>query len=233
MTDAEFPIEQVALDHAKFFPRVAALLIDGLILALAYVVIAVPIWFVAPDYLIFPLETTDTEVLSEQVETEGEKTITTQELRVTYYGFARELGSCRIMHVREQVGSEASYYYTGWQEPIGDCDYLERFDIGLLVNVVLILLYAPLMESSRRQATVGKMVMGLQVRTVDMDRVSFLRAFMRNLAEVLCVLTLTLGYLVCLFTKRRQALHDLLTKTVVVLVGPPTIPNAPDAASSK
>ena len=128
---------------------------------------------------------------------------------------------------------EAFYYYTRREEPIGDCDYLDRFDIGLLVNVVLIFLYAPLMESSRRQATVGKMVMGLQVRTVDMDRVSFLRAFMRNLAEVLCVLTLTLGYLVCLFTKRRQALHDLLTKTVVVLVGSPTIPNAPDAASSK
>ena len=83
------------MDHAKFFRRVAALLIDSLILALAYVVITVPIWFVAPDYLIFPLEMTDTEVLSEQVKREGEKTVTTQELRVTYYGFARELGSWR------------------------------------------------------------------------------------------------------------------------------------------
>jgi len=83
----------VALDHAKFFRRVAALLIDSLILALAYVVITVPIWFVAPDYLIFPLEMTDTEVLSEQVEREGEKTVTTQELRVTYKAYPVVPGS--------------------------------------------------------------------------------------------------------------------------------------------
>lgn len=63
--------------------------------------------------------------------------------------------------------------------------------------------------------------MNLQVRTVNMERVSFLRAFMRNLAEILCVLTLLLGYLAALFTMRRQALHDLLTTTIVVLIAPP------------
>ncbi len=36
-----------------------------------------------------------------------------------------------------------------------------------------------------------------------------------RIAELLCLLTLTGGYLLALFTRRRQALHDLLTGTVV------------------
>ena len=72
------------------------------------------------------------------------------------------------------------------------------------------------MEGSSLHATVGKLALALQVQRKDGSEVGYVRAFLRNLAEALCILSFALGYLAALFTTRRQALHDLLTGTVVV-----------------
>lgn len=80
--------------------------------------------------------------------------------------------------------------------------------------------YSAVFESSRWQATVGKMLFGLQV--VDArdgnlgGRISFKRATGRLLGKVLSSNTLLVGFAIALFTKRRQALHDLLVRTLVV-----------------
>lgn len=81
-------------------------------------------------------------------------------------------------------------------------------------------LYFALLESSPRQATVGKMALGLRVTDVAGRRLSFLRATGRFAAKMLSSLTLLIGYLVMLFTERRQTLHDLVAGTVVVRGGP-------------
>lgn len=77
-------------------------------------------------------------------------------------------------------------------------------------------LYFALLESSPRQATLGKMALGLRVADVAGRRLSFLRATGRFAAKMLSGLTLLIGYLVMLFTERRQTLHDLVAGTVVV-----------------
>ena len=83
-------------------------------------------------------------------------------------------------------------------------------------------LYCSLLESSRWQATVGKHLLGLKVTSHRGARIGFGRAAARFLAKLLSGLTLCLGYLLFFFTKRRQALHDLIAGTLVALDETPT-----------
>jgi uncharacterized RDD family membrane protein YckC len=203
------------LQDASFLKRAFALAIDAVVLALAFVALSMLVWFAAPDLFTFPIQITESVVLDEEVSVEGEATVRTQTLRVTYFGSEDALGTCdfRVVITETPDGDATRASWT--KELAGPCPYLERVDLGTLMKLLLFLVYAPVMEG-RWQATVGKLMLGLRVRRVHGGHVTFPRAFARNLAEVLCILTLGLGYLIALFTKRRQALHDLLSGTVVV-----------------
>jgi uncharacterized RDD family membrane protein YckC len=85
-----------------------------------------------------------------------------------------------------------------------------------LLAITLGWLYYALMESSRYQATLGKVLMGLLVTDLKGNRVSFLRATVRYLAKWLSILTLLLGFLMAAFTTRRQALHDIVAGCLIV-----------------
>jgi uncharacterized RDD family membrane protein YckC len=81
--------------------------------------------------------------------------------------------------------------------------------------------YCSLLESSSWQATVGKHLLGLRVTSHRGERIGFGRAAARFVAKLLSGLTLCLGYLLFFFTKRRQALHDLIAGTLVALDAAP------------
>jgi len=82
--------------------------------------------------------------------------------------------------------------------------------------VILCWLYFAGMESSHWQATLGKKAFSLRVTDLQGRRISFLRATGRHLAKLLSFLTLFLGFLMIPFTKRKQALHDMIARCVVV-----------------
>jgi uncharacterized RDD family membrane protein YckC len=73
-----------------------------------------------------------------------------------------------------------------------------------------------LLESSRLQATLGKIAFGIIVADLSGKRISFLRATGRFFGKVLSGQVLLIGYIMAAFMQRRQALHDLLAGTVVV-----------------
>lgn len=77
-------------------------------------------------------------------------------------------------------------------------------------------LYYILFESSSRQATPGKMMLGIFVTDDQGRRISFLRATGRRAGKVLSKILFYLGYIIALFTPRSQALHDLLASTLVL-----------------
>ncbi|MFC1735756.1 RDD family protein [Candidatus Hydrogenedentota bacterium] len=89
--------------------------------------------------------------------------------------------------------------------------------IGSVASLLLWLLYNPLFESSGMQATPGKMALSLIVTDMNGRRISFLRAFGRNLAKIVSVIPFSLGFLIAAFTPKRQALHDMIAGTVVVV----------------
>ncbi|MGH8634459.1 MAG: RDD family protein, partial [Burkholderiales bacterium] len=92
--------------------------------------------------------------------------------------------------------------------------------IANLAFIVVSILYWPLMESSGRQATIGKQLLGIQVTDANGARLTFVRALLRNLAKILSSLPFGLGFLLAAFTARKQALHDMITKCLVVRAGP-------------
>ncbi len=65
-------------------------------------------------------------------------------------------------------------------------------------------------------ATLGKTMMQLRVRGSDGSKLGFGRAAARNLAKVASITTLGIGFMLCMFLAKRQALHDLLAACVVV-----------------
>jgi uncharacterized RDD family membrane protein YckC len=82
--------------------------------------------------------------------------------------------------------------------------------------VLVLLIYKAAMESSPRQASLGKLAFDLRVTSLGGERISFLRALARNVALPLSAAILCAGFVMAAFTARRQALHDLIAGTLVV-----------------
>lgn len=77
-------------------------------------------------------------------------------------------------------------------------------------------LYGALCESSEWQATPGKKALGLKVTDESGQRIDFTRATLRFFCQILSGLLMGIGYLMAAFTARKQALHDMLARTLVV-----------------
>ena len=85
-------------------------------------------------------------------------------------------------------------------------------DLAFLIYV----LYASLMEGSSMNATIGKRIMGLEVRHKGSGALTYNRAFGRNTAKILSYIPFGLGFLWAVFTKRKLAWHDKISNTMVV-----------------
>ncbi|WP_231514913.1 RDD family protein [Oceanobacillus salinisoli] len=71
------------------------------------------------------------------------------------------------------------------------------------------------MESSKYQGTLGKLAMGIKVTDDHGQRISFARAMGRYFASYISAFILGIGYLLALFTAKKQTIHDMIAGTVV------------------
>lgn len=85
-----------------------------------------------------------------------------------------------------------------------------------LVSLVISWCYFACMESSERQATIGKMALGIKVVSLEGERVSFARATGRYFSKIFSGLIICIGYMMAGFTEKKQALHDKIASTLVV-----------------
>lgn len=85
-----------------------------------------------------------------------------------------------------------------------------------IITQVIAWIYEAWMTSSDRQATVGKISVGLKVTDLYGQRISFARATGRHFAKILSAMILMIGFIMVAFTERKQGLHDLLAGTLVV-----------------
>ncbi len=93
---------------------------------------------------------------------------------------------------------------------------IAAFIFAGLVSLLIRWLYFSIMESSVKQGTVGKMILGIKVTTINGGRISFARATGRFFAKILSSLFLFIGYIMAAFTQRKQALHDIIAETLVI-----------------
>jgi uncharacterized RDD family membrane protein YckC len=117
------------------------------------------------------------------------------------------LGQTFRMAVDDEAGGLSESDVLAW---------LTTFVLSNLAIMVIGWLYFALMESSGRQGTLGKHLLGIRVTGLDGGRISFGRATGRYFGKILSGMILMVGYLMAGFTDRKQALHDMLAGTLVV-----------------
>jgi uncharacterized RDD family membrane protein YckC len=100
------------------------------------------------------------------------------------------------------------------------------FSAASTISTVVGWLYFALMESSAKQATVGKMALGIIVTDLEGGRIRFSRATGRYFAKILSALILGIGFLMVAFTERKQGLHDMVASTLVVKGEAPSQPRS-------
>jgi uncharacterized RDD family membrane protein YckC len=77
-------------------------------------------------------------------------------------------------------------------------------------------LYFALMVTSSKQGTLGMMAMGLVVTDLEGKPITFARATGRHFAAILSEMTCFIGYLMMLWTQKRQTLHDIIAGTLIL-----------------
>ncbi len=90
--------------------------------------------------------------------------------------------------------------------------------VFLLVTINLLLgwLYYAFMQSSKTQATLGKMALNLLVTDLEGNRISFGKATARYFSKFISNMTLYIGYILAGLTEKKQALHDMIAGTLVI-----------------
>ncbi len=97
---------------------------------------------------------------------------------------------------------------------IGTAEGVEFFGgiLGFLASWV----YYAAMESSQKQATVGKMALGIKVTDLNGNQVSSSKAGGRCFGKIISGLILGIGFIMIAFTSKKQSLHDIMVGCLVV-----------------
>ena len=93
--------------------------------------------------------------------------------------------------------------------------FIGAYFFAIFLFVLAEWLYFALMES-KKGATLGKMALGIKVTDMDGNMISFGRATGRFFGKYISGFIFGIGYMMAGFTQQKQALHDILAKTLVV-----------------
>lgn len=98
---------------------------------------------------------------------------------------------------------------------IGHGDFQNPGLLPRLVSFLIQLAYFTLMETSEKQGTVGKVLVGIKVGDEYGNRISYGQAIGRYFGKLLSTVILLIGYLMVIWDVKKQALHDKLANTYV------------------
>ena len=88
--------------------------------------------------------------------------------------------------------------------------------VGNLLGLLIGVCYYVGLETSEKQGTWGKQIVGIKVTDQNGRRLTVGRAFGRYFAHILTACSLGIGLLMPLFTEKRQTLHDMIAGCIVV-----------------
>lgn len=94
--------------------------------------------------------------------------------------------------------------------------FLLSWTAVVIANVIFQWLYFAMMESSSHHGTLGKMACGIIVVDESGKPVTFAQATGRYFAKIISNVTLGIGYLMCIWTKQEQCLHDKMASCLVL-----------------
>ncbi|MGH7731041.1 MAG: RDD family protein [Candidatus Eiseniibacteriota bacterium] len=136
---------------------------------------------------------------------------------VRYGGFWRRFGAFWIDGILLWIAGAIVQVSTG--ADLFQTEFDSRIMFASFVSLVIGWLYCALLESGPRQATLGQMLVGVQVTDLMYRRISFARATGRHFGQIVSALLLGIGYLMIAFTEKKQGLHDMMAGCLVVRPG--------------
>lgn len=111
------------------------------------------------------------------------------------------------------INNIVGFFYGFWNGLIG-----REFGLTevLLLSGINFVIYVAWLQASSWQATLGQKCMHLKVTSMNGKRITILHALGRTAVQFFTLLTAGLGMLPVLFTRKKQALHDLIASTLVL-----------------
>jgi uncharacterized RDD family membrane protein YckC len=216
--------------YAGFWKRTLALLIDWMIVWSFVSAVSIALVLAVPSVgrfvtLSLPLDIGSVERTIDQntyetTEPDGSKTIrfekTTEKtvLDRWVYRFRQEKNERKFYH---DDGVFTSYHTTTTRQidPVtGDPIITARVEY---VTLVALLLYWIFADASRRQGSIGKRMLGLKVVGAGGQRLTLAAAAGRNVLKIASAIPVNIGFMMAAWTKRKQALHDKIIGTYVVV----------------
>lgn len=85
----------------------------------------------------------------------------------------------------------------------------------LVVVIIIPWLYFAVLESSKNQATLGKMACRVIVSDLHDNQLTFARATLRHFCKFLSFFVLLAGFICIGYTRYHQGLHDIISATLV------------------
>lgn len=108
----------------------------------------------------------------------------------------------------------AKVFHSIFPEGVGGSEVVD----ALMFSIVFFpeWFYFSIMESSSRQGTLGKILLGIKVTDLEGGRISFWRATARFFGKIPSSVIFGIGFFMAAFTKQKQALHDMMAGCLVV-----------------
>jgi len=107
-------------------------------------------------------------------------------------------------------------FLTGFADVIlGGTDMMVNSGV-LFMTITLSWIYTATMESSSKQATIGKIALGIIVTDLEGNPISFNRASGRYFGKIISSIIVFIGFLMAGFTEKKQALHDMMANCIVI-----------------
>ncbi|MBK1438738.1 RDD family protein [Parapedobacter sp. ISTM3] len=88
--------------------------------------------------------------------------------------------------------------------------------VGLILVPVFKFVLCVITEGSQKHASIGKMLIGIKVTDEQGRPIGYGKALLRNLAKIVGVVTLGIGFFTGFLDRRQQCLHDKIAGTLVI-----------------
>lgn len=138
----------------------------------------------------------------------------------SYAGFWKRFAACLIDGIITNIAGFIFGFFIGFfdgfSKALGGVGLGDTTAINSVFSLIVGWLYFSIMESSDKQATIGKMALGIIVTDTEGKRISFGRATGRYFSKIISALILLIGFIMAGFTKKKQALHDIIANSLVI-----------------
>ena len=94
--------------------------------------------------------------------------------------------------------------------------YKTNIYINLAIFAIFYVLLMSIMERTKWRASIGKKIVGIEVMDEHENPMTFIALIGRNITKILNVLTLGIGFSICVAPPKRQTLADRVSKTYVL-----------------